>query len=570
MKLSTEIEKRLAAFIHWGLILVTILVADRISTDPVNVGKMVGLTILTSCSVALIIGNFRILVREYPLLYLVNALFVLICTLSIIFSKNPWESGFYGEYGRNTGLLTYIGLVGLFVAVSALRRSESHLRILKALMIAGYLNIIYAIYYLTGRDFFSWVNPYKKFIGTFGNPNFISSFMGIFATVVFSFILAKFTSGKIKAFLILSIFVSLYVIKLTGSLQGFIVVMLGVSMVLGLYLYLEIKNRGIFYSYITLQALVALLGFLGTLQKGPLTSLVYKNSVSLRGEYWQAGINMGIDNPFLGVGLDSYGTFYREYRDLSALTNPGVNTVTNAAHNVFIDIFAGTGFIGLFCYIALKIMVFWIGIKLIKKVNRFDPVLIALFSAWMAYEVQSFISINQIGLAIWGWALCGAVASYARVQLTDSPGDRSQNQSLKFRGSSDKNRNLQPTIIPAIKVVSILLALILSIAISIPPLVNDYRQLKALQKKDLKSLTSTAWTWPVDNSRLRSVGGVLLRSGDQQSFIDFNLRASKKFPSNYYFQYYLFSASRVDSPQWVSYKRILHEMDPYNPEFAPK
>ena len=94
--------------------------------------------------------------------------------------------------------------------------------------------------------------------------------------------------------------------------------------------------------------------------------------------------------------------------------------------------------------------------------------------------------------------------------------------------------------------------------------------LKSLQKKDLKSLVSTAWTWPVDNSRLRSVGGVLIRSEDPQSFIDFNLKAAKKFPSNYYFQYYLFNASRVDSPQWVNYKRILHEMDPYNPEFAPK
>ena len=210
------------------------------------------------------------------------------------------------------------------------------------------------------------------------------------------------------------------------------------------------------------------------------------------------------------------------------------------------------------------------GVKEIKKVTKFDPVLVGVFSAWMAYEVQSIISINQIGLAIWGWALGGAIISYSKIQRKGSDEYFSKNQPLKFRRDKYKDRKLQPTVIPAIKVVSILLAFAFGVLISIFPLINDYRQLKALQKNDLKSLVSTAWTWPVDNTRLRSVSGVLLRSNDPQSFIDLNLKAAKKFPSNYYFQYNLFYASRVNSPQWVGYKRILHEMDPYNPEFAPK
>ena len=63
---------------------------------------------------------------------------------------------------------------------------------------------------------------------------------------------------------------------------------------------------------------VGILGFIalmGALQKGPLTKLIYKTSVSLRGEYWQAGWNMAKEFPLTGVGMDSYGDWYRRARD---------------------------------------------------------------------------------------------------------------------------------------------------------------------------------------------------------------------------------------------------------------
>ena len=44
--------------------------------------------------------------------------------------------------------------------------------------------------------------------------------------------------------------------------------------------------------------------------------------------------------------------------------------------------------------------------------SKIDKPFIAISSAWFAYTVQSLISINQIGLAIWGWLLTGAVIAF--------------------------------------------------------------------------------------------------------------------------------------------------------------
>jgi hypothetical protein len=38
--------------------------------------------------------------------------------------------------------------------------------------------------------------------------------------------------------------------------------------------------------------------------------------------------------------------------------------------------------------------------------------LLRCFTAWTCYQVQSLISINQVGLALWGWILTGALIAY--------------------------------------------------------------------------------------------------------------------------------------------------------------
>ena len=69
--------------------------------------------------------------------------------------------------------------------------------------------------------------------------------------------------------------------------------------------------------------------------------------------------------------------------------------------------------------------------KVVLRKKEYDATFVALTVAWLGYQAQSVISINQIGLAIWGWVLSGALIAYERasrednINLAESGGKRS-------------------------------------------------------------------------------------------------------------------------------------------------
>ena len=172
--------------------------------------------------------------------------------------------------------------------------------------------------------------------------------------------------------------------------------------IVGFYL-VRAKTKGAVLTsvYVSAIGILGLFSLGGALQKGPLTSLIYKTSVSLRGQYWQAGVNMGTNNPLTGVGMDSYGNYYRLDRTEYA-TNvfPGPKTITNVAHNVVIDFFASGGYPLLIMYVALLVIGAIALIKVTFRQRAYDGTFVAISATWVTYQLQSVISINQVGLAI--------------------------------------------------------------------------------------------------------------------------------------------------------------------------
>jgi hypothetical protein len=146
------------------------------------------------------------------------------------------------------------------------------------------------------------------------------------------------------------------------------------------------------------------------LQSGPLEKYLYKPSVSIRGFYWRAGVEMLKSHPFFGVGIDRYGAYFKEYREVKYPLAYGFDITSTNAHNTFIQFFATGGlFLGM-AYLVLNgyILVRAIhGIKNLKGSNRL--LLAGVFSAWVAYHAQSLISIDNIGISIWGWILGGSI-----------------------------------------------------------------------------------------------------------------------------------------------------------------
>ena len=81
--LSNELEKRLASLISWGTLGITLLVTDRVSMDPVNVGKMVLLSVIAGGGFALCILKYKDFVLSNKLLSVAISIFLLFFKKSI-------------------------------------------------------------------------------------------------------------------------------------------------------------------------------------------------------------------------------------------------------------------------------------------------------------------------------------------------------------------------------------------------------------------------------------------------------------------------------------------------------
>ena len=187
---------------------------------------------------------------------------------------------------------------------------------------------------------------------------------------------------------------------------------------------------------------------------------------------------MGTEHPLAGVGMDSYGDWYRRARSENAATVlPGPRTVTNAAHNVVIDVFAFGGFPFLIAYLGLLLIAGIAAFKVIRRSKTYDWVFVAIFSAWTCYQVQSLISINQIGLALWGWLLTGALISYERATrslVIEAPVDQRRGGRQKVKQNTSV---FSPQLVAG-------LGIVVGTLIAIPPLSADSRWRSALDSKD--------------------------------------------------------------------------------------
>ena len=492
--LNKSVEKTIAWFLFVGVPFATVFLMTDTVTDPVNVTKLFA----TGCvgggvfAIAAVYG-FKELWTSAKLLLITTGLFLIAVLNSVINSSAPLTQNIYGVFGRQTGFIAYLVLVMVMLGAALLRTKKSFDRMVWALLIAGAINIVYAAWAIAFGDFIGWNNPYGNILGLFGNPNFIGAFLGMFITGSLAFAFSAHYSWAYRvAFIVLSL-IALYEIKESHAIQGLVVTGAGLAMI-GFYLVRsKTKGNSLTIAYLAAVGLVGGFALAGALQKGPLTSLIYKRSVSLRGTYWETGINIGMDRPFTGAGMDSYGNWYRAFRPDRALVDmPGVKTITNAAHNVVIDIFAYGGFPLLLSYLAILLIGIWAIVRVSLRNRSYDGTFVALATTWLAYQLQSIISINQMGLAIWGWLLVGVLVAYEYSTRPQPEG------ADKAKTVKQKELVFSPQLIGGIGIV-------IGALIAVPPMSADMAwksAVKAQNVQQVEAALTPSYLKPRDSARL--------------------------------------------------------------------
>jgi hypothetical protein len=306
---------------------------------------------------------------------------------------------------------------------------------------------------------------------------------------------------------------------------------------------------------------LAVLAVLGTLQKGPL-SFVYKRSVSFRGTYWKTGIKMGMDHPFTGVGMDSYGDWYRRDRPPVALVDtPGVKTLSNVAHNVYVDMFASGGLPLLVTNLVLSVLTMISIVKVSRKVRQYDWVFVGMTCVWICYQVQSIISINQIGLAVWGWVLSGAIIAYSRLSFSEVEDQQASSSKKKNKNSVHQNV-ISPQLVAG-------MGILVGLLIAVPPLSADMKWRQALQSKNLATAEAAlipSYMNPADSYRFADAVDTLMSSNLNDQALKYSLIAVQFNPDFFTAWRMLYLIPGASEAQKAEALTNMHRLDPNNPD----
>ena len=563
--LKIENERVMSRLLSIGTAVVTSLVVTSSLTDPVNVTKFFALGgIALGLFAVILISKPTFLLKANKSALVMVALFLCASVNSVLNSDSPMTQLLYGVYGRNTGFLTYTYLLILFIAALTLSKRKSFETVILGFFAAGAINLIYCLWVIAFGDFLSWQNQYGNILGTFGNPNFSGSFLAMVTTSICAYLFKPNLDKKVRIILVGVVFVGVFEVYKSQALQGRVLLVFGLGF---LFLLLILKKHKLLpLIYLTVVAVVAVVAVMGTLQKGPLAGLLYKTSVSLRGQYWLAGWNMGESHPWAGVGFDSYGDWYRRARDAQALISPGVNVTSNAAHNIPMDLFAFGGWPLLLSYVGIIILTVIAIVRVLRRLRSFDYLFAILSTAWLSYELQSLISINQIGLAIWGWVLSGLIIAYERMTRTD------QEILNTPPNLGAKQKKYQQTQIISTGLVAGI-GIVAGFIISAPPLAADLKFREAQESRDAVKFQNAVTPSFMNPQNIQKYGTVIGVFEDNQIFDKAHYYAQQavKFNPEAYETWRVLYLISQSTPEEKSIAlENMKRLDPLNPDVATK
>ena len=473
----------------------------------------------------------------------ITLLFAFLSIIVVLNTQNALSQQLYGIVGRQTGLILYIALCGLLIAGNIFTSYEVLEKTIRIFIVTGVLAGFYGILQIVGLDPLIWSSNPDWVTATLANPNFYSAFMGMFVCVMLPYLFAN-SKVLFKLPFLLGILLAIYVILKTRSQQGLILVLLGIAITL--FFLIKSKNLGkkwlIPYSSLALSGVVVLI--LDILQKLPWESFLYKISVSARGDYWRAGIEVIEKYPLTGVGFDGLRDQYGLVREQVSLTRGDALNV-DAAHNIFIDKGIAGGIPLLLLYILITLTVLIAIRRLVIDFKSYNPAMVAVISCWIAWLAQSMISIDNVGLSSWGWYLSGLITGLAAI---------SKSPDVKFSkiGSRFELKNTTRLY---------LIGMIIGAIVAMPLVTREYRFVKSIERGDSQGLQKAALQFPQDIFRIVRAAEILKEYKIEKESIYLVRQGVKNFPESYSAWAVLYTSPWATEQERAEAKGKLLELD---------
>lgn len=534
--------------------LIPVAITPFMNMDAINLIKMALLGLFAFGSTAFL-RKSRFESSEVRWIFVISLGFCVSMLISASLTSPSFWLQFWGAQGRNSGIFTFMSFILIFFVVASKSNSSMGLNILLAIPFVGLINIIYGLVQYLGKDPIYWRNPYSPIVGTLGNPNFISSHLGLVSGACILLIWYFWHQKKPRRYelsfiLLIETFAALFVTWKSLSIQGLLVfgIVISSSVLLSVIVLLRRKIVTFLITAITIStALICSFGFFGN---GPLGSLLYRESFVHRTHFWEAGIQMLRSNPFTGIGIDQFGDFYRQYRSSSAIQLRGPNVVTDSAHNIPIEIASGGGIFPLIFYMLIQFTVLFCGLRMIGRIKEIDTVKIGILSLWIGYQAQTLIGINQVGLSIWGWIFSGLVIGLSlETRSTGSNPLKTTTKSLRSRHS-----------------VRVAIFGFLGLAMAMPPLLQDRAYRMALQTQNGAQIIAASKSNPLNTFYFNYTSILLNSSGYKSQSLELSKLAVEINQRNYPGWRLILNNSDPGSSDYSLALKNMRLLDPLNDE----
>jgi O-antigen ligase len=362
-----------------------------------------------------ILGSRKIKLTNVEYFLIISV--VLVCVLTTI-SSGMENRYWWGVFSRANGNLTNVAFLLLTLIITTYFSSKLVNRIYFIALVALVLQCIYGLIQYFRLDPIPWENPHSPVITFFGNPNFSAASFGFLAIAIFRYLdISELKSGRIgirNVALSVVFLLSVFLNYQTKSIQGLATLALGAYVFLGLnYLFgvREFRMKALLrFAYLLFPILIGI-GFAG---KGPLGAKIKQETFLNRLEYWRIAFHIIKDFPLFGIGPDGYSQFYQLYRSPEYTVRYGTGLSSSAAHNVLLQWGTNYGLAGIAIYGFLIVLCLRRFLLINKRVQSTDKVLFQItFTLWITYQATALISIEQIGVAIWGWIFTGIILGWS-------------------------------------------------------------------------------------------------------------------------------------------------------------
>ncbi len=168
-----------------------------------------------------------------------------------------------------------------------------------------------------------------------------------------------------------------------------------------------VRRSGTYWLVVTLGATVSAAA--AAVIAWPMIGAQVASGLDHRREMWIVGLKMLRDNPLVGTGLETYFFYFSPLRPVEhAVRFEGL--VSDNVHSVPLGMFSSGGLLLGLTYLALLGVIGAYAARALRRSSGSEQVMIgAVLGGWVAYQIQSSISIDVPGLVYTQWVLAGVL-----------------------------------------------------------------------------------------------------------------------------------------------------------------